>query len=70
MDNRAYLKNPAIHYLPELQMVKSDYAGDPGSVPGLGRSHGELMAARQNSCLENPDDEGSWRATVHGVGHN
>ena len=43
-------------------------AGDPGSVPGSGRSlgegHGYLL---QYSCLENPTDTGAWRATVHGV---
>ena len=43
-------------------------AGDPGSIPGLGRSlggrHGNLF---QNSWLENPMDRGACRATVHGV---
>ena len=43
-------------------------AGDPGSIPGLGRSpgggHGNPL---QYSCLENPMDRGAWRATVHGV---
>ena len=43
-------------------------AGDPGSIPGLGRSPGEgndnLL---QYSCLENPMDRGAWQATVHGV---
>ena len=36
-------------------------AGDPGSVPGSGRSlgegHGYLL---QYSCLENPTDTGAW----------
>ena len=40
---------------------------DMGSIPGLGRSgegHGNPL---QYSCLENPMDRGTWRATVHGV---
>ena len=43
-------------------------AGDPGSIPGSGRSpgggHGNPL---HYSCLENPTDRGAWRATVHGV---
>ena len=43
-------------------------AGDPGSIPGLGRSPGEGNDnPLQYSCLENPMDRGIWRATVHGV---
>ena len=43
-------------------------AGDPGSIPGLGRSSGEGNGhAFQYSCLENPMDGGAWKATVHGV---
>ena len=43
-------------------------AGDPGSIPGLGRSPGERHGnPLQYSCLENPVDRGSWRATAHGV---
>ena len=43
-------------------------AGDPGSVPGLGRSPGEGNGyPLQYSCLENPMDRGAWRAAVHGV---
>ena len=41
---------------------------DTGSTPGLGRSpgvgNGNLL---QYSCLENPMDKGSWRATIHGA---
>ena len=41
-------------------------AGDPGSIPGSGRSPGEGNGnPLQNSCLENPMDGGAWRATVH-----
>ena len=43
-------------------------AGDPGSVPGMGRFPGEGSSnLLQYSCLENSMDRGSWRATVHGV---
>jgi len=39
-------------------------AGDPGSVPGLGRSPGEGNGnPLQYSCLENPMDGGAWWAT-------
>ena len=38
-------------------------AGDPGSVPGLGRSPGEGNGnPLQYSCLENPMDRGAWQA--------
>ena len=49
-------------------------AGDPGSIPGSGRSPGEGNGyPLQYSCLENPMDRGAWWATVQGVtrvGHN
>ena len=42
--------------------------GDLGSILGLGRSpakgHGNPL---QYTCLENPQGQRSWRATVHGV---
>ena len=42
--------------------------GDPGSIPGSGRSPGEGNGnPLQCSCLENPMDGGAWWATVHGV---
>ena len=42
--------------------------GDPGLIPGWGRSPGEGNDnPLQYSCLENPMDRGVWRATVHGV---
>ena len=41
-------------------------AGDPGSIPGLGRSPGEENGnPLQYSCLENPMDREAWQATVH-----
>ena len=43
-------------------------AGDPGSIPGSGRSTGEGNDNPfQYSCLENPMDREAWLATVHGV---
>ena len=43
-------------------------AGDPGLIPGLGRSPGEGNDnPLQYSCLENQMDKGAWWATVHGV---
>ena len=48
-----------------------DSAGDirdVGSIPELGRSPGGGNGSSlQYSCLENPMDRGSWRATAHGV---
>jgi len=43
-------------------------AGDPGLIPGLGRSPGEGNGnPLQYPCLENPMDRGAWRATVLGL---
>ena len=43
-------------------------AGDPGSIPGWGRTPGEGNGnPLQYSCLENPMDGGTWWATVHGI---
>ena len=37
------------------------YAGDPGSIPGSGRSPGGGNGnPLQYSCLENPMDRGAW----------
>ena len=42
--------------------------GDPGSIPGSGRSPGEGNGNPLHySCLENPMDRGAWQATVHRV---
>ena len=47
----------------------SDYnLGDPGLIPGSGRSPGEGNGNRlQYSCLENPMDGGAWWAAGPGV---
>ena len=43
-------------------------AGDPGLIPGSGRSPGEGNGyTLQCSCLGNSKDRGAWWATVHGV---
>ena len=43
-------------------------AGDPGSIPGLGRSPGEGKGyTLQYSRLEKSMDRGAWQATVLGV---
>ena len=43
-------------------------AGDPGSIPGLGRCPGEGNGnPLLYSCLGNPMDRGAWWATVHEV---
>ena len=48
--------------------VSAHNVGDPGSIPGLGRSPGEGNGhPLLYSCLENPMDRGAWQATVHGV---
>ena len=43
-------------------------SGDPGLIPGLGKSPGEGNGSPlQYYCLGNPMDRGAWWATVHGV---
>ena len=43
-------------------------AGDPGSIPGSGRSPGEGNGnPLQYPCLENSMGRGAWQTTVHGV---
>ena len=51
-------------------MVKNRPAnvGDAGSIPGSGRSPGEINGnPLQYSCLGSPMDRGARWATVHGV---
>ena len=41
--------------------VSACNAGDPGSIPGLGRSSGGGNGSPlQYSCLENPMEGGAW----------
>ena len=44
-----------------LLLVAAYNAGDPGSIPGLGKFSGEGNGnPLQYSCLENPMDRGAW----------
>ena len=55
---------------PGASLVKnqSANAGDPGSIPGLGRSLGEGNGnPLKHSCLENPMDRGAWRSQTLAV---
>ena len=55
---------------PHSSVVKESTCntGDPGSVPGLGRSPGGgHNNPLQYSFLENPMDRGAWRVRVHEV---
>ena len=66
----AFSADAAVHLLMgDSEGKASAYnAGDPGSIPGLGRSPGEGNGnPLQYSCLENPMDGGAWWATVHEV---
>ena len=48
--------------------VSTYNVGDPGLIPGSGRSSGEGNGnPLQCSCLENPRDGGAWWAAVYGV---
>ena len=48
--------------------VSACNAGDPGSIPGMGRSPGEGNGnPLQYSHLENPMNGGAWWATICGV---
>ena len=66
-------RNTHTHRLPRWRRVSNlpanaGEAGDPGSIPGSGRSAGEGSDnPLQYSRLENSTDRGAWRARVHGV---
>ena len=52
------------------QIVKNPpaSAGDPGPIPGLGRSPGKGNGyPLRYSCLENSVGKGAWWARVHGI---
>ena len=55
-------------FLGGLEVKVSAYnVGDPGLIPGLGRSPGEGNGnPLQYSCLENSMDRVAWSASVHG----
>ena len=59
-----------MEYHTAVKMIKFPACneGDPGSIPGSGRSPGEENGnPLQYSCLENSMDRRAWWATVHGV---
>ena len=61
-------EGPALTVTCVSPLASAYSAGDPGSIPGSGRSPGEGNGnPLQYSCLENPMDGGAWWATVHGV---
>ena len=46
-------------------------AGDPGSIPGPGRSpEGENGNPLQYSCPKNAMDSAAWQVMVHGAAKN
>ena len=46
-------------------------AGDPGSIPGMGKSPGEGNGNPLHYYyLQNPMDRGAWQSTVHGATKN
>ena len=68
-DLRIYIQKRVEHLFPGSDGKDSACnAGDPGLIPGLGRSPGKGYGnPLQYSCLRNPIDGGTWWATVHGV---
>ena len=64
------LSGLALRGFPCSPLVKESAcsAGDPGSIPGLGRSPGEGNGNPfQCPCLENLTDRGAWWAAAHRV---
>ena len=60
----------SVKNLPAMQETACN-AGDPGSIPGSGRSPGEGNGDPiQYACLENPMDRGAWWAIGYGVTKN
>ena len=62
-----FSKHPVV--MPAVGKESACNAGDPGLIPGLGRSPGEGNGylLQYYSCLENSMDWGAWWPTVHGV---
>jgi len=66
---KLFLSNHLTIGFPGFSVVKNlpAYAGDAGSIPGLGRSPEEGNGdPLQYSCLGNPMDRGAWRAKSTG----
>ena len=66
-----YLSVSIVPGLPRSSIGKESTCntGDPGSIPGSGRSFGEGNGyySLQYSCLENPVDRGTWQTTIHEI---
>ena len=63
-ERRAFQMALVVKNLP----AKAGDIRDRGLIPGSGTSPGGGRGnPLQYSCLENPMDRGSWRATVHGA---
>ena len=63
-----YFITPIRHSHSSVSKESAYNAGDPGSIPGSGRSPGEGNGnPLQYSCLENPMDRGALQAIVHEV---
>ena len=61
-------RGPGASLVAQMGKESAYNAGDPGLVPGLGRSPGKGNGnPLQYSYLENAMDRGAWQATVHGV---
>jgi len=57
-----------VYYCSSVDKESACSAGDPGSIPGSGRSPGEGNGnPLQYPYLENLMDRGAWWAAVHGV---
>ena len=69
--NRDEVLDNLLAFVCNIWQIHKNYCinvGDPGSIPGSGRSPGKgNVNPLQYSCLENPTDGGAWWATVHGV---
>ena len=65
--SRVMLKPPLRPWFPGKASAHN--SGDPGLIPGSGRSPGEGNSnpLQYSCCLENSMDGGAWWATVHGV---
>ena len=60
-----------VYFLPTTLSLVAFNAGDPGSIPGSGRSPGEGNGNTLHYfCLGNLMDRGAWWATVHGFAKN
>ena len=63
------LSNIILYLTLFIGKVSAYNEGDPGSIPELGRSPGEVNGnPLQYSCLGNPIDGGTWRLFLNGIG--